>query len=403
MPKFKYEVVDAKGKMTTGFIEANNVNDASRLLKADGKFIASIKADSGSSILNAEIGSPKLKTKDLVIISRQLASLLSAGITIIRALDMLYQQVESKKAKNCVGAIYESIQSGKTLSEAFKEQSAALPSIMVTMVSAGEESGKLDEVMSRLAEHFAKDAKLKNKISSALVYPKILAFVTAAVTLGLMIFVVPKLSDTINELGGELPGLTKAVMNFSHSLVHFWYIYALVIAAIVIAFKVWKKSESGSTTWAKMMLKIPIVGKSTKMTAAARFTRTMSTLLRSGISVLQAVEITGATLDNKILEKKLYDARIDIRKGMNLSKAIRPIKEFPPMIYAMVAIGEESGTLDSILDKAADFFEDEADAATAKLTSAIEPIMIIVMAVVVGTVVGAVGLPIFKMASFIHV
>ena len=403
MPKFKYEVVDAKGKMSTGFIEAGNVNDASRLLKADGKFIASIKADTGSSILNAEVGSPRLKTKDLVIISRQLASLLSAGITIIRALDMLYQQVESKKAKNCVGAIYESIQSGKTLSEAFKEQSAALPSIMVTMVSAGEESGKLDEVMARLAEHFAKEAKLKNKLSSALVYPKILAFVTAAVTLGLMIFVVPKLSDTINELGGELPGLTKAVMNFSHSLVHFWYIYALVVAAIVISFKVWKKSENGSTTWAKLMLKLPIVGKATKMTASARFTRTMSTLLRSGISVLQAVEITGATLDNKILEKKLYDARIDIRKGTNLSKAIRPIKEFPPMIYAMVAIGEESGTLDSILDKAADFFEDEADAATAKLTSAIEPIMIIVMAVVVGTVVGAVGLPIFKMASFIHV
>lgn len=403
MPKFRYEVVDAKGKQSTGVIEANNVNDASRLLRADGKFIASIKADTGSSLLSKDIGSPKLKTKDLVIISRQLASLLSAGITIIRALDMLYQQVESKKAKNCVGAIYESIQSGKTLSEAFKEQSDALPAIMVTMVSAGEESGKLDEVMARLADHFQKDAKLKNKISSALIYPKILAFVTAAVTLGLMLFVVPKLSETINELGGELPALTKAVMAFSHSLVHYWFIYLLVVAGIVVAFKVWKKSESGSTTWAKLMLKVPIVGKATKMNAAARFTRTMATLLRSGISVLQAIEITSATLDNKILEKRLYDARIDIRKGMNLSKAIRPIKEFPPMIYAMVAIGEESGTLDSILDKAADFFEDEADTATAKVTSAIEPVMIIIMAVVVGFVVAAVGLPIFKMASFINV
>lgn len=403
MPKFRYEVVDAKGKQSTGVIEANNVNDASRLLRADGKFIASIKADTGSSLLSKDLGSPKLKTKDLVIISRQLASLLSAGITIIRALDMLYQQVESKKAKNCVGAIYESIQSGKTLSEAFKEQSDALPAIMVTMVSAGEESGKLDEVMARLADHFQKDAKLKNKISSALIYPKILAFVTAAVTLGLMLFVVPKLSETINELGGELPALTKAVMSFSHSLVHYWFIYLLVVAGIVVAFKIWKKSESGSTTWAKLMLKIPIVGKATKMNASARFTRTMATLLRSGISVLQAIEITSATLDNKILEKRLYDARIDIRKGMNLSKAIRPIKEFPPMIYAMVAIGEESGTLDSILDKAADFFEDEADTATAKVTSAIEPVMIIIMAIVVGFVVAAVGLPIFKMASFINV
>lgn len=401
MTKFKYEVIDAKGKQTSGVIEANNANDAARLLKADGKYISSIKADTGPSFLNSEIGSPKLKTKELVIISRQLASLLAAGITIIRALDMLYQQVESKKAKACVGSIYEAIQSGKTLSEAFKEQEKALPSIMITMVQAGEESGKLDEVMARLAEHFQKDAKIKNKVSSALVYPKILAFVAGAVTIGLMLFVVPALSETIKDLGGDLPALTKVVMSISKSLVRFWYIYAIFIAAIVFGFKTWLASESGSLTWSKVKLNMPVVGKATKMTAAARFTRTMSTLLRSGISVLQAVEITSATMDNKILEKKFYEARIEIRKGTTLSKAIRPIKELPPMIYAMVAIGEESGTLDSILDKAADFFEDEADSATAKMTAALEPIMIIIMALVVGLVVGACGMPVLNMASFI--
>lgn len=403
MPKFKYEVVDAKGKQSTGVIEANNANEAARLLKADGKYISSIKADSGPGFLNMSIGSPKLKTKELVIISRQLSSLLSAGITIIRALDMLYQQVESKKAKACVGSIYESIQSGKTLSEAFKEQEKVLPSIMVTMVQAGEESGKLDEVMARLAEHFQKDAKIKNKVASALVYPKILAFVAGAVTLGLMLFVVPNLAGTIKELGGELPALTQFVMSISKSLVNFWYIYAVFILAIVVGFKTWRASESGSLTWSKIMLNMPIVGKATKMTAASRFTRTMSTLLRSGISVLQALEITSATMDNDILEKKFYDARIEIRKGTTLSKAIRPIKELPPMIYAMVAIGEESGTLDSILDKAADFFEDEADAATSKMTAALEPVMIIIMAVVVGLVIGACGLPILNMASFINI
>ena len=162
MSKFRYEAIDAKGKTSTGVIEATSINDASRMLKADGKYIASLKADAGPSLLNMEVGSPMLKTKDLVIISRQLASLLSAGITIIRALDMLYQQVESKKAKNCVGSIYEAIQSGKTLTEAFKEQEGVLPKIMITMVSAGEESGKLDEVMARLADHFQKQAKTKN-------------------------------------------------------------------------------------------------------------------------------------------------------------------------------------------------------------------------------------------------
>ena len=403
MSKFKYEVVDAKGKQTSSTIEANSISEATRILKADGKFIISIKNDNGSSFLNKEVGSPKLKTKDLVVITRQLASLLSAGITVIRALDMLYQQLESKKAQKVVGSIYESIQSGKTLSEAFKEQSEALPQIMISMISAGEESGQLDEVMARLAEHFQKEAKMKNKISSALVYPKLLAFVAVAVCLGLMIFLVPKLEDIIVDMGGELPGLTAFVLGLSRGLVKYWWLLAIIVASIVIAFNIWKKSEKGGITWDTLMLKIPVVGKATKMNASARFTRTMATLLRSGISVLQALEITSTTLDNKVLEKKLFDARIEIRKGTSLSKAIRPIKEFPQMIYAMVAIGEESGTLDSILDKAADFFEDEADSATAKMTSMLEPIMIIILAVVVGLIVGACALPVLNMASFIQV
>lgn len=401
MPKFKYEVIDAVGKKSTGVIEAANLNEATRLLKADGKFIASITNDNGSSILNMQVGSAKLKTKDLVIISRQLASLISAGITVIRALDMLYQQVESAKAKKVVGEIYESIQSGKTLSESFKEQSHALPNIMITMISAGEESGKLDEVLSRLAEHFQKDAKMKNKVSTAMMYPKMLALVTLIVAVALMTFVVPNIEGIVKQMGGELPALTKFVMAISDSIVGYWYIYLLAAAIIYITFTTWKKSDSGRLQWASLMLTVPIVGKATKMNAAARFTRTMSTLLRSGISVLQALDITSNTLDNDILQLKLQDARTEIRKGTSLSKSIRGIKEFPPMIYAMVAIGEESGTLDSILDKAADYFEDEADTATAKMTSALEPIMIIIMAIIVGVVVGGCALPILNMASFI--
>lgn len=403
MPKFKYQVVDASGKQTTGSIEANNLSDATRALKADGKFIASINLDKGPSILNMDISSRKLKTKDLIIITRQLASLLSAGVTVIRSLDMLYQQLESKKAKAVVGSIYEAIQSGKTLTEAFKEQNEALPAIMINMIAAGEEAGQLDEVMTRLAEHFQKEGKTKNKVSAALVYPKILIAVTVVVTLALLTFVVPGIGETVKGLGGDLPALTYFVMGISNSLVSFWYLYGAAVAALVIGFKVWKKSEVGKMQWAGFCLKIPILGKATKMNASARFTRTVATLLKSGISVLQAVEITSSTLDNAVLEKKLYDARIEIRKGSSLSKAIKPITEFPPMIYAMTAIGEESGTLDSILEKAADFFEDEADAAMAKLVSAMEPLIICVMAVVVLVIVGAVALPILNMASFINV
>ena len=401
MANFRYQVIDSNGKKSEGIIEATSIGEASRKLKADGKYIASLSLDKGNGILNMQIGSPKLKTKDLVLITRQLASLLSAGITVVRSLDMLYQQFESKKAKKCIGDIYESVQSGRSLSEAFAEQRGVIPNIMISMIAAGEESGRLDEVMERLAEHFAKDAKLKNKISSAMVYPKILAALTAAISIGLLTFLVPKIGVTIAELGGELPGLTKFLLKLSDSVVHYWYIYLAVIGLLVYGFKLWRSSDKGAETWSKLMLKIPVVGKATKMNASARFTRTVSTLLRSGISVLQSVEITEKSLDNVILQKKLEQARIEIRKGTSLSRSIRDITEFPPMIYAMVSIGEESGTLDSILEKAADYFEDEADSATQKMVSALEPVMIIIMAIIVGLVVGGIGLPILTMAQWI--
>ena len=401
MANFRYQIIDSKGKMSEGIVEAATIGEASRKLKQDGKYIASLSLDKGRGLANMEIGSPKLKTKDLVIISRQLASLLSAGITVVRSLDMLYQQLESKKAKKCIGDIYESVQSGRSLSEAFSEQRGVIPNIMISMIAAGEESGRLDEIMERLAGHFAKEAKLKNKISSAMVYPKILAGLTLVISVSLLTFLVPKIGDTIKELGGELPGLTQFLLNFSDSLVHFWYIYLAVAGLLVYGFKLWKSSDKGSEQWATIMLRMPIVGKATRMNASARFTRTVSTLLKSGISVLQAVEITERSLDNVILQKRLAESRVEIRKGTSLSRAIRDIKEFPPMIYAMVSIGEESGTLDMILEKAAEYFEDEADAATQKLVSALEPVMIIIMAIIVGLVVGGIGLPIFTMAQWL--
>ena len=321
MPNFKYEVVDAAGRSSKGVIEAATMADASKMLRADGRFIASLEQDSGSSLLTMNVGSPKLKTKDLMIITRQLSSLLSAGITVIRSLDMLYQQMESKKAKAVIGSIYESIQSGKTLSEAFREQSKALPTIMISMISAGEESGRLDEVTARLAAHFEKEQKLKNKVGAALVYPIILAVVTFGITIGLMTLVVPKFAETLNSLGGELPGLTKAVMSFSDSLVDYWYIYLAVILGIIVAFRMWKHSEKGSLSWSRFLLRVPIIGKSQKATAAARFTRTMATLLRSGISVLDSMEITSHTLGNKWLETQLYDSRNEIRKGSSVSRS----------------------------------------------------------------------------------
>jgi len=401
MANFTYEVFDATGKSSKGVIESSSIAEAAKSLHAEGRYIASLSADTGSSILNMKIGSPKLNTKELVIICRQLSSLLGAGITIIRALDMLYQQMPSKKAKAVIGAIYESIQTGKTLSEAFNDQAKALPDIMISMITAGEESGRLDEVMLRLSTHFEKEAKLKNKVAAAMVYPVILAIVTALITIGLMVGIVPKFAKTLKELGTPLPPITRLVMGMSDSLVNFWYVYTLIVVTIVILWRSYRRSEKGGLAWDKFKLKVPIVGKSVKATASARFTRTMSTLLRSGINVLEAMEITSRALGNRYLQFRLHESRNEIRKGSSISRSVRGIAEFPPMIYAMIAIGEESGTLDTILDRAADYFEEEADAATAKMTAAMEPIMIVIMAVVVIFVIAACGAPILSMASAI--
>jgi len=401
MPSFKYETIDSAGKIYKGVIDAVNIGEASKALREDGRYISSLALNSGSGVLSMKIGSPMLKTKDLVIICRQLSSLLGAGISVIRALDMLYQQMESKKAKEVIGNIYENIQSGKTLSEAFREQDKALPGIMISMIAAGEESGRLDEVMIRLSAHFEKEAKLKNKVGAAMVYPVILGIVTLGITLGLMIFIVPQFAKTLADLGTPLPGITRFVLNMSNSLVSFWYIYFVITTVIVLLWRAYLRSEKGRLAWDKFKLKVPIVGKSVKLTSAARFTRTMSTLLQSGINVLQALEITSRTLGNRYLETKLYESRNEIRKGLSLSRSVRNISEFPFMISAMMAIGEESGTLDTILDRAADFFEEEADAATAKMTAAMEPIMIVFMAIIVVFIVAACGAPILSMTTSI--
>ena len=393
MANFRYQVLDAAGKQSSGVLEAQSIADASRKLKAEGRYVLKVELDKGPGLMNLELGSKKLNTKELVLISRQLSSLLSAGITIVRSLDMLYQQMETKRSKKCVGEIYESIQQGKTLSEAFRDQRDVIPSIMVSMIAAGEESGRLDEIMARLAEHFQKESKLKNKISSAMVYPKILAFVTVAITVGLMTFLVPGIAETIIGLGGELPALTKAIMAISNSLVHYWFVYVIVIGSIVFAFKTWKKSDKGALQWSKLMLDMPIVGKATKMTAAARFCRMVSTLLKSGISVLSAIEITSASLDNKILEKKLNDARLEIRKGTTLSKSIKNITEFPPMIYAMTAIGEESGTLVKSFESLEGFYL-KSDKVKKKLKAALSyPIFVLCVAIVVLIVIMAFVVP----------
>lgn len=401
MPNFKYETIDGNGKSAAGVIEAASIADASTALRADGKFISSLAPDTGSSILNMKVGSQKLKTKELMIICRQMSSLLGAGISVMRTLDMLYQQMENKRAKEVIGKIYESIQTGKTLSESFREQEKALPGIMIYMIAAGEESGKLDEVMIQLASHFEKANKLKNKVGSAMVYPIILIIITVAITLSLMMFIVPQFAKALSDMGAPMPGITLAVLGISNNLIAYWYIYLIAIAIFFWLFHVYRRSEKGGIAWDRFTLKVPVVGKAIKMTAASRFTRTMATLLQSGINILEAMEITSLTLGNRYLSARLFESRNEIRKGVSLSRSIRGISEFPSMIHSMVGIGEESGTLDTILERTADFFEEEADNAIAKMTSAMEPIIIVFMALIVGTIIAACGAPMLSMTSAI--
>lgn len=393
MAQYNYKAMDKNGKAKKGSIEAINLDKAKEKLKSEGLIVQDIKEQG----VGKKGGGKKVKDKDLAVFCKQFSAVLNAGVTIISALEMMSEQLENKTLKRALQEAQSYVQKGGTLADAFKLNPKVFPPIMINMTAAGEMSGNLEICFDRLTTHFETANALHSKVKGAVTYPIVILIVVAAVVAVLLVGVIPQFSQMFDDLGSELPAATQMLVNLSNFLQHKWYILVIIVAAIVFGLKAFGKTEPGSLMYAKIGIKFPLFGNLTIKSAAATFSRTMATLMASGISLIDAVEQVAKMINNRIIREALLDAKTQIAKGVPLSKPLRDCGIFPPMLPQMTKIGEETGNIEDMMDKVADYYEMEVNDATDALTAAMEPLIIVIMGVVVGGIVMAIYSPMLSM------
>lgn len=395
MAVFNYKVVDKDGKNKKGTIEAPNRDGAEKKLKSDGYSIMSLTEQNNP--FSGGLIKKKVKSRDLGVFCKQFSAVIKAGVTIISALELMGDQIENATLKRAVMDAKTYVEKGGTLADALRVNSDVFPPIMINMVAAGELSGNLEVCLDRLVEHFEKDNALSSKIKSAMVYPIVVFIVMIIVVIVVMVAVIPNFTDMFKDMGTQLPLATRMMVAASNFILHKWYILIIVVAAIVFGCKAFKKSSVGEQFFANISIKAPVFGNLTIKSACSRFARTMSTLMASGISMIDAVEQVAKMMDNKIIRDGLMDAKTQVAKGIPLSKPLKDMEVLPPMLSAMTKIGEETGDIEEMLSKVADYYDEEVEAATNKLTAAMEPLIMVVLACIVGMIVAAVYGPIMSM------
>ena len=427
MPKFAYIAVDGAGKETRGTIEAPNQGQAVAKIRSQNLFPTAIGAVGGNDAsgggggkaaapaagakkaaakkagLSMEIKMPKflrgkVKQKDLTTLTRQLATLVDAGLPLLRGLRVLERQTPNPVLKEALGGMCDSVESGSTFSEALQNYPKIFNNLYVNMVRAGEAGGVLEVVLNRLAEFAEKAEKIKNKVKSAMVYPVVVLFAAIGITVFLLVAVIPKFKDIFNDLleGKALPGITQFVMDASQFVMQHWPLVAGLIAGFVILFKLFAKTKFGSFAIDKIALNAPVFGALVSRTVIARMTRTLGTLLSSGVPVLQALVIVRDTSGNAVISRAIQTVHDSVKEGESMTNPMAASKVFPPMVISMVEVGEETGALPDMLTRIADTYDDEVDNAVEGLTSVIEPIMIMLLAVIVGTIVIAMFMPMIQ-------
>lgn len=395
MAVFNYKVVDKGGKNKKGTIEAPNRDGAEKKLKSDGYSIMSLTEQNNP--FSGGLIKKKVKSRDLGVFCKQFSAVIKAGVTIISALELMGDQIENPTLKRAVMDAKTYVEKGGTLADALRVNSDVFPPIMINMVAAGELSGNLEVCLDRLVEHFEKDNALSSKIKGAMVYPIVVFIVMIIVVIVVMIAVIPNFTSMFEDMGTKLPLATRMMVAASNFIIHKWYILIIVVAAIVFGCKAFKKSSVGEQFFSNIAIKAPVFGNLTIKSACSRFARTMSTLMASGISMIDAVEQVAKMMDNKIIRDGLMDAKTQVAKGIPLSKPLKDMEVLPPMLSAMTKIGEETGDIEEMLSKVADYYDEEVEAATNKLTAAMEPLIMVVLACIVGMIVAAVYGPIMSM------
>lgn len=397
MAGYSYIAIDGYGKEKRGRMEAPDEERVFRALKAEGYFPVSIKElNIFTKDIEIQIGNP-VKPRDLSIFCRQFVSILSAGVSIVNALEMLMEQTENKYLKKGIQETLFMVEKGEKLADAMRNQGRIFPPILINMVEAGEASGGLEIALERMAIHFEKDAKLKALVRKAMIYPATIGFVALSVIILLLVFVVPTFMDMFEGMDMEIPLLTRIALSMSDFMVKRWYLVLLMISLITGGFIAYRNTTDGKFQLAKLALKMPIFGKLTIKSSSARLTRTLSTLLAAGIPLMDAIDITARTMDNVLVKKVLVEAREEVARGVPISAPLAASGIFPPMVHHMIKIGEETGAIEPMLNTIADYYDEEVEVTSQTLTAAMEPLIIIVMALIVGVIILAIMQPLMSM------
>ena len=402
MANFKYVAKDQDGKTVTGSMESSDRAGVIDVLRKKDLIIISVEEAVPKFKISVPFGIRKrIKLDDLVIFSRQLATMVDAGIPLVGALDILGEQMDNKTFGAIIITVRNDVETGSSLSDAIAKHKKVFSPLFVNMVKAGESSGMLDEILDRLAEYLEKTSALQKKVTSALVYPAIVTAMAVGITLLLLLNVIPIFKTIFEGFGAALPKPTMILIAVSDTMQKYFFFVVFIVIGIGFFMSRYINTEKGRRRFDSMLLKMPIFGILFKKVAISKFTRTLSTLIKAGVPILAALEIVGKTAGNKIVEIAIDNVRTNVREGENIAEPLAKSKIFPSMVTRMVSVGEQSGELEKMLSKIADFYDEQVDAAVSALTSLIEPLIIAFLGVVIGTIVICMFLPIFKITSIV--
>lgn len=404
MATFAFKALDLAGVPTRGEIEADDKQVVASQLRARGLIVVDIEERKPTDVGDILARFKRVKAEDLTVATRQLATMVSSGMTLLRALYVLEEQTDSEKLREAFTAVRKDVEAGLSLSAALGRHPDAFNDLYVAMVAAGETGGILESTLTRVADQLEKDDALRRQVRSAMIYPAMIMAFAAVVLVALVTFLVPVFEGVFEDFGGELPAITKFTVWLSHLFTQRWY---LVIGAIVLAvwaFRRWKRSERGREQWDTLKLKMPLkIGGIVQKVALARFSRTFSGLVSAGVPMLESIEITGRTSGNRVIEKAMDEVHRSVKKGGTLAAPMRNAPAaFPAMVVQMIGVGEETGALEQMMSKIADFYEDQVAAALKALTSILEPAMIIIVGAIVGFIVIAMYMPMFEVYNQIE-
>lgn len=398
MPGFQYKAIGADGKERKGSITAASMEQAQLKLRGEGLIITSV-APEGLLSKEISIGTPKIGPRDFSVFCRQFVSIIKAGVSVINALQMMSEQTENKVLKKAAVELVDDIGKGETLSAAMRKQ-VCFPDIFVNLVEAGEATGSLETSFERMALQFEKESQLKAIIKKAATYPVIVCFVAVGVIVAMMTFVIPNFMGMFADMDVEMPAMTQFVINMSDFFVGYWWLLLIIIFLLVIGIRTFSHTLTGKVVFSTLKLKFPGVGQLQVKQNCATFSRTLSTLLRAGVPMIQALEITGNSMSQNILfQRAVYQARDQVSNGVALSKPLKMAGLFPPMVCHMVSIGEETGNIEDMLENVAQYYEEEVADATEQMMTVIEPMTILLLAVIVGVIIMAILQPMLTLYS----